>query len=371
MLNKGDTEPSLDSNVSEGVTTTKTPNWPIEMPPIGHLDYVRLARVSRQWLDQLKPLAARGCTLLVNGIRYSLTPNESLGGNEKSLPTECTKRVIRSLIKLAEYGEDLQDIYNACCYACESYEGSRNGTYAIMWFADLEGKAPSFRRVLLALGILLQGRDIDCKLNSERVKAYQKNNPEAEKKRAEKISKTMKEYCSSRSKETLKHLGAKISEAKMSLPEEERHEIYCKLRNRQTRSFEINGEIKVADSSWEESMYRLLDRIVPGRFTFHDNVVNLLHLDNEFKKDWCIDFIIDGDLVLDVKGFWFAEKKFFAKDLPGFLKSEYAKKYSLAIYRYDASLWDYKSLEELLADCSWYHIVEGSKYTNFKLSHTK
>jgi hypothetical protein len=112
----GNTEPSLDGNVLEGVTTTKAPNWPEKIPATWLVAYFKLAESSRQWLESLKPLAAPRCHLEVNGTRYSLNPSESLGGNEKSLPAECIV-VTQSLTALAQYGIDLRDLYTACWYA--------------------------------------------------------------------------------------------------------------------------------------------------------------------------------------------------------------------------------------------------------------
>lgn len=114
----------------------------------------------------------------------------------------------------------------------------------------------------------------------------------------------------------------------------------------------INGKSVVFLSSWELSFYKLLTKL-EVEFSFaNESTRNLLNLDI---GTWNADFII-GASIIDVKGHPKAYEKFYTRDLPAFLRSDYAKTFSLYLCEYNVDWYDSpKSYQELLASCTKIH----------------
>jgi hypothetical protein len=352
------TEPSLRQKLKEGVTTTKELNWPNPPLALRWKEGQALAASSRLWLDHITTKAAPRRHLLAGGVRYSLTSLETTRGSLKNDPARVVG--LEDLRRLAAYGVDVQDLYEACYYARLSY-GARNGAQAMALFAGLTCGAISLRAWFHSLKIRMYGHDAihTDKTVADRIsaslKSYQAANPEAERIRAKNVGRGMKRLKATMSPEKKSEWSDAISRAKMAKPKEERSAIYRKARTSNTTYFKTQeGQLLVAGSSWEASMYSFLERVIPGRFVFQNTHDTVIPLNHHLKKDWNVDFIIDDALILDVKGHWAAEKKFTKQDLPAFLGSTFSNRYSLVLVRFDVSKRSYRTFQEMLHDADWY-----------------
>jgi len=117
-----------------------------------------------------------------------------------------------------------------------------------------------------------------------------------------------------------------------SLTVEERLEKCFKTsKHLKSRYGYVNEKGVYFDSSWEELAYDALTKYgIDFRYTNTDKDKNILKLNHKLKATWKPDFILEEyNLILEVKGFPIAYKKFFERDLPAFKESKYSKLYSI------------------------------------------
>jgi len=116
----------------------------------------------------------------------------------------------------------------------------------------------------------------------------------------------------------------------------------------------IDGKSITFHSRWEVSFYKKLKLLNAPAFTFaNETTDNILQLNT---GSWNVDYKIVNDLI-DVKGHPEAYKKFYKRDLPGFLKSSYSKQYNLYLCEYDVNPYSFKDYNELLSTCTLIHSV--------------
>ena len=117
------------------------------------------------------------------------------------------------------------------------------------------------------------------------------------------------------------------------------------------KCYEIAGEIITFHSTWEYSLYCyfhyaevsfLFANKMPGTF---------LDLGGCF---WSPDFIVGNDII-EVKGHPFAYDKFYRRDYPLFMLSDYRHKYTLYLCEYNTKNKKFSSYDSFLASCKLIH----------------
>jgi len=120
-----------------------------------------------------------------------------------------------------------------------------------------------------------------------------------------------------------------------------------------------NKEIK-ADSSWEVSAYKLLQKLGVG-FKYANLIKDKCWLDLN-SRIWFPDFILTyRNLIIEVKGYYPAKVIFNEKILPAFLTSKHAEKFSIALCEFNPNIDRYNSLNDFLADLTWVHVAPKHK----------
>jgi hypothetical protein len=314
--------------------------------------------------------------------------------------------------------KELQDLYNFCTKD-KLFSRNYTGTHALLTNLEIQFKdcVSITRRELYKLGIQLEEngdlywikRNLSywespeeakqvriSKIRNSINKNHKTLSEEDKNKQNEKRSSTLKKWYTKldendKSKRSLaaskgnKKYWSSLSDEEKNLVRARKHDIVVNhwnnldpkvraLRCKDRSSKVLEGQIKAGynwcskykiaqignkevafSSTWEYHLYcKLLQLNVTFSFA-NENSGNVLQLKT---KVWNPDFIVNDTDIIEVKGHPKAKVRFFERDLPEFLDSDYKNKYSLWVLFLNIKNHQISSYQELLNLCVPYNEVK-------------